>query len=256
MVQGIASGLVGLSGRRSVDPALTPGHCGQARTADLEGENVGLASPDQDRAFLASALEPVGLTLDDVETTVVGPGGPSVAQTLESGRIAAYTGNLSDFFAFDEAGLEVRDITPEGMEGLPVGGYIVRGQDLEDSDALIRFFRALATGTYVGIERPEVAEAVSRKIAPEEWREPELSQQLLVGLTETLVPFDGETFGEVLPERWEDAQQLLFDTGVIETTVDLDEFLVTDVVEEINDFDREAALARADEWLAENGDDQ
>jgi NitT/TauT family transport system substrate-binding protein len=256
MVQGIASGLVGLSGRRSVDPALTPGHCGQARTADLEGENVGLASPDQDRAFLASALEPVGLTLDDVETTVVGPGGPSVAQTLESGRIAAYTGNLSDFFAFDEAGLEVRDITPEGMEGLPVGGYIVRGEDLEDSDALIRFFRALAMGTYVGIERPEVAEAVSRKIAPEEWREPELSQQLLVGLTETLVPFDGETFGEVLPERWEDAQQLLFDTGVIETTVDLDEFLVTDVVEEINDFDREAALATADEWLAENGDDQ
>jgi hypothetical protein len=41
---------------------------------------------------------------------------------------------------------------------------------------------------------------------------------------------------------------------VIETTVDLDEFLVTDLVDEINDFDREAALARADEWLAENAD--
>jgi ABC-type nitrate/sulfonate/bicarbonate transport system substrate-binding protein len=221
---------------------------------DLEGQNVGLASPDQDRAFLASALEPVGLTLDDVETTVVGPGGPSVAQTLESGSIAAYTGTLNDFFAFDEAGLPVRDITPEGMEGLPVGGYIVRAQDLEDSDALVRFFRALSIGAYIGIERPKVAEAVSREVAPEEWREPELARQLLAGLSETLVPFDGETFGEVLPERWEYAQQIMLDTGVLETTVDLNDFLVTDVIDEINDFDRKEVLARADEWLAENAD--
>jgi ABC-type nitrate/sulfonate/bicarbonate transport system substrate-binding protein len=221
--------------------------------AALKGKNVGLASPDQDRAFLASALDKAGLSLDDVQTTVVGPGGASVAQTLESGRIAAYTGTLNDFFAFNEAGLPVRDITPEGLEGLPVGGYIVRGEDLEKSDALIRFFRALAEGTYVGIERPKVAEAVARKVAPEEWREPELARQLLAGLSDTLVPFDGKHFGEVLPERWENAQQLLLDTGVTQGQIDLSQFLVTDVLDEINDFDRKAALARADEWLAANG---
>jgi ABC-type nitrate/sulfonate/bicarbonate transport system substrate-binding protein len=221
--------------------------------ADLEGQNVGLASPDQDRAFLASVLETEGMTLDQVETTVVGPGGPAVAQSLESGDIAAYTGTLQDFFAFDEAGLEVRDITPEDLEGLPVGGYIVRAADLEESDALIGFFRALAIGTYIGIERPEVAEAVSRQVAPEEWREPELAGELLAGLSETLVPFDGENFGEVLPERWENAQQIMIDAGVLESPADLNEFLVTDLLEQINDFDREAVLAQADEWLADNG---
>lgn len=220
--------------------------------AELEGENIGLASADQDRALLATFLEPAGLTLDDVEATVVGPGGPSVAQALESDRIAAYTGSLADFVAFDEAGLEVRDITPEDTEGLPVGGYIVRAEDLEDSDALVGFFRALAIGSFIGIERPEVAEAVAREVAPEQFREPEVARQILAGLAETLVPFDQETFGEVRPKRWEDAQQVMLDTDVIESTVDLDEFLVTDLVDEINDFDREEVLARADEWLAEN----
>jgi ABC-type nitrate/sulfonate/bicarbonate transport system substrate-binding protein len=221
--------------------------------ADLEGENVGLASSDEDRALLAAYLEPVGLTLDDVETTVVGPGGPAVAQSLESGRIAAFTGTLADFVAFDEAGLEVRDITPKEAEGVPVGAYIVRAQDLEDSDALVRFFRALSIGSYIGIKRPEVAEAAVKKVAPEFFQEPAVARELLAGLTQTVVPFDGENFGVVRPERWEHAQQVMVDAGVIDSTVDLNEFLVTDLVEQINDFDRKQVLAQADKWLAENG---
>jgi NitT/TauT family transport system substrate-binding protein len=225
---------------------------GDIRTAaDLKGKTVGLASPDQDRAYLAGVLREVGLSIDDVETSVVGPGGPSVAQTLESGRIAAYTGTLNDFFAFDEAGLEVRDITPEGMEALPVGGYIVRDESLREGDALVRFFRALAKGTYVGIERPKVAEAVSRKVAPEQWRERELSRQLLAGLTETLVPLDKKTFGQIQPQRWQTAQDLLRETGVIGSTIEIDRLVTNDFIQAINDFDREAALAEADRWLAE-----
>jgi ABC-type nitrate/sulfonate/bicarbonate transport system substrate-binding protein len=220
--------------------------------ADLKGKNVGLASPDQDRAYLAGVLDAVGLTTDDVETTVVGPGGPSVAQTLRSGRIAAYAGTLNDFFAFDEAGVEVHDITPEGFDALPVGGYIVSAKGLEEGDALVRFFRALAKGTYVGIERPKVAEAVSRKVAPEEWREPELSRGLLEALTETLVPFEETSFGEVKPDRWDKAQQLLKETGVIESTIDINGLVTSDHVQQINEFDRKAALAEADAWLAQN----
>jgi ABC-type nitrate/sulfonate/bicarbonate transport system substrate-binding protein len=221
--------------------------------ADLKGKNVGLASPDQDRAYLAGILDAAGLSIDDVDTTVVGPGGPSVAQTLQSGRIAAYAGTLNDFFAFDEAGLEVRDITPEGFDDLPVGGYVVSSKGLEKGDALVRFFRALAKGTYVGIERPKVAEAVSRKVAPEEWREPELSRGLLKALSETLVPFDEKSFGLVKADRWDRAQQLLKETGVIKSTIDINSLVTSDYVQEINNFDRKAALADADAWLARNG---
>lgn len=221
--------------------------------ADLKGKNVGLASPDQDRAYLTASLEKAGMTIDDVETTVVGPGGPSVAQTLESGRIAAYAGTLTDFFAFDEAGLPVRDITPEGLEGLPVGGYLVRAQTLKDGDVLVRFFRALARATYVGLERPKVAEAAARQVAPEEWSDPEQARDMLEALSETLVPFDGKNFGEIKTDRWSNAQRLLRTAGVIDDTVDLGTFLATGLLQKINDFDRPATLAKADTWLAQNG---
>ncbi|RBQ15999.1 hypothetical protein DP939_32295 [Spongiactinospora rosea] len=221
--------------------------------ADLRGKNVGLASPDQDRAYLTAALKKAGMTIADVTTTMVGPGSPSVAQTLQSGRIAAYAGTLTDFFAFDEAGLPVRDITPQGLGGLPVGGYIVRAESLRGGDALVRFFRALARGTYAGIERPKVAEAALRQVAPEQWSEPEQSRALLEALAETLVPFDGKSFGEVRADRWGEAQRLLLEAKVVERSVDLNTFLQRDLLQRINAFDREATLAKADQWLTTNG---
>ncbi|MFI0485309.1 ABC transporter substrate-binding protein [Actinomadura sp. 9N215] len=223
------------------------------KVADLKGKNVGLASPDQDRAYLTAALKKAGMSIDDVKTTMVGPGSPSVAQTLESGRIAAYAGTLTDFFAFDEAGLPVRDITPEGLEGIPVGGYIVRAETLKKNDVLVRFFRALARGTYAGLERPKVAEAATRQVAPEQWSDAEQSRGLLDAMSKTLVPFDKKNFGEIKPDRWSNAQTLLREADVIDGSVDLKRFLVPDILQKINDFDRKATLTTADTWLTKNG---
>jgi ABC-type nitrate/sulfonate/bicarbonate transport system substrate-binding protein len=231
---------------------VVPEESGIESLTELAGANIGLASPDQDLALLASALEQVGMSLDDVTTTVVGPGGSSVAESLRQGRIAAYTGTLADFAAFGDAGLEVENIIPEGLEGLPVGGYIVRAADLED-EAIIGFLRALAKGTFVAIERPEIAALVTQEVAPEQWREPEVAEFLLEGLTETLRPFDGENFGEVKVERWESAQELLVQVGAMDAPIDLSAFLRTDFLERINDWDRDEVLAKADAWLAENG---
>ncbi|MUN38616.1 ABC transporter substrate-binding protein [Actinomadura litoris] len=220
--------------------------------ADLRGGNIGLASPDQDRAYLTAALKKAGLSIDDVETTTVGPGSAAVARTLESGRIAAYAGTLTDFFAFDDAGLPVRDITPSGLEELPVGGYVVRARTLENSDVPVRFFRALARGTYAGLQRPRVAEAAARQAAPEEWAEPEKARGLLAALSRTLTPYDGRTFGEIRPARWSNAQNLLLESDVLDEPVDLTAFLATNVLQQINTFDRAATLARADAWLTDN----
>ncbi|WP_242904870.1 ABC transporter substrate-binding protein [Actinomadura terrae] len=220
--------------------------------ADLKGRNIGLASPDQDRAYLTAALRKAGLSIGDVDTTTVGPGSAAVARTLESGRIAAYAGTLTDFFAFDDAGLPVRDITPPGLEELPAGGYVVRTQTLENSDVPVRFFRALARGTYAGLQRPKAAEAAARQAAPEEWGEPEKARGLLAELSRTLAPLDGRTFGEIRPARWSNAQNLLLESGALEKPVDLTTLLATDVLQRINDFDRAATLATADAWLTKH----
>lgn len=231
---------------------VVPEGSGVEDLSELEGANIGLASPDQDLALLASALEQVGLSLDDVETTVVGPGGPSVAESLRSGAIAAYTGTLADFAAFGDAGLEVENIIPPGLEGLPVGGYVVRAADLAENDHLVRFLRALAKGTFVALERPEIAELVTQEVAPEQWREPEVAQFLIEGLSATLAPYDGETFGTIKKERWQNAQDLLLQVGAMTDDADLSTFLDDSHLDEINDWDRDEVLAQADAWLAEN----
>ena len=107
----------------------------------------------------------------------------------------------------------MRDITPEDLEGLPVGGYIVRAEDLEESDALIGFFRGsgdwhLHRDRAPGGGRGGLPAGGARGVA-----RAELAGELLAGLSETLVPFDGENFGEVLPERWEIAQQIMIDAA-------------------------------------------
>lgn len=231
---------------------VVPEDSGITDLSQLKGESIGLASPDQDLALLASALKEVGLSIDDVDPIMVGPGGSSVAESLSSGRIAAYTGTIADFAAFGDAGLDVVNIIPEGLEGLPVGGYVVRAADLESNEDLIGFFRALSKGTFVALERPEIAAIVTQKVAPEQWREPEVAEFLLEGLAETLSPYDGINFGEIKVERWANAQDLLIETGSLAGPVDLQAFLRTDLLAQINDWDRDEALAQADAWLAQN----
>ena len=80
-----------------------------------------------------------------------------------------------------------------------------------------------------------------------------MAEFLLEGLAATLVPFDGETFGEIKTDRWENAQDLLIEVGVMDSPADLDLLLDDDQIEQINDWDREEVLASADEWLAEHG---
>jgi ABC-type nitrate/sulfonate/bicarbonate transport system substrate-binding protein len=231
---------------------VVPEESGIEDLTELAGTNIGLASPDQDLALLLSALEQVGMSLDDVETTVVGPGGPSVAESLRTGKISGYAGTIADFAAFGDAGLEVENIIPEGLEGLPVGGYVVRAADLAENDHLIRFLRALAKGTFVALERPEIAALVTQEVAPEQWREPEVAEFLLEGLSETLAPY-GDTFGEIKVDRWQNAQDLLIEVGAMDEGADLSQFLTSEYLEQINDWDRDEVLAQADAWLAENG---
>ena len=185
-------------------------------------------------------------------TVVVGPGGPSVAESLSNGRIDAYTGTLADFAAFAEAGLETRNLIPETLEGLPVvvtflAPTISRRQRCSEVPSRV------AKGTFVAIERPEVTEAVTKEVDPETWREPELAAFLIEGLIETLAPFDGETFGEIKIDRWEEAQDLLIEVEALDESVDLDTFLEEEWVEAINDWDRDEVLQTADDWLTENG---
>ena len=204
--------------------------------------------------FLATALGEVGLDLDDVEISILGEGGPSVAAALESGEFAAYGGAISDFAAFRAEGLELRDLTPEGLASIPAASVTVSEDVLEaNREALVAFLQATAKGIYLGQVRPEIVEEISRLGAPADWRDEKLGAALLESTIESTKPANLDRIGEVDPARWQSAEDQLIDVGELAEPVDLDTILVTDLVEEINDFDRAEVERIADEWMAEHG---
>ena len=239
---------------RTAEGVVTPADSEIETLADLEGQKVGLVSAGEDGAFLSAALEEVGLSRDDVETTVVGQGGPAVAAALESGEFAAFGGAISDFSAVQANGLELRDITPESMANIPAAAQTVSAEALESNEkGIVGYLRAVAKGIHLGQARPEVVEAITRETAPQDWRDEAVAKALLENTIDSTEPLDPERIGVVDVERWQAAQDQLIAAGELSAEVDLDAVLVTDLIEQINDFDRAEVEQVADDWMKENG---
>jgi NitT/TauT family transport system substrate-binding protein len=221
--------------------------------SELAGKTVGLAS-EEDTAQVEAQLLAAGLSGDDIETVVVGTSGALVKQTFEDGKIDAYVGARSDFTAIAATGTSLRNITPEDVQAIDGNPTAVMPETLEAKrEALVAFFRAWSMGQYVGIEHPDVVEQIVREQVPAEWRNEEVAEAALEGSIELMVPDDPERFGDVRPEVWETAQDLLASVGIIEEKVDIANILDDSLIEEINDFDRAEVDQAVEDWQAENG---
>jgi NitT/TauT family transport system substrate-binding protein len=219
--------------------------------SELVGRRVGLASEENTSLFRAQA-ETVGISPDDIETVTVGTSGPTVANALTEGEIDAYVGARSDFTALNAAGLTLRNITPDEILNFPGNPMSTLPSTLEEKrDALVGFLRAWAKAQYVGLERPDVVEAIVREAIPEEWRQEAVAEAALANSIDLFTP-EGDVIGEIRPDVWENAQELLRSIDVIDQTVPVDTILNDELVEEINDWDRAEVERAADDWLAEN----
>jgi NitT/TauT family transport system substrate-binding protein len=219
---------------------------------ELRGRRVGLASEENTSLFRAQA-QAVGISPDDIETVTVGTSGPTVANALREGEIDAYVGAVSDFTALNANGITLRNITPEEIGNFPGNPMSTLPNVLEEKrEALVGFLRAWAKAQYVGLERPEVVEAIVREEIPEEWRNEAVAKAALENAINLFTP-EGDVIGEIRPEVWQNGQELLRSIGVIDQTVDVQTILNDDLVEEINDWDREQVVQEADAWLEENG---
>ena len=129
-------------GSEDASPTALVGKAGEIDdVADLEGKNVGVAGgPGGTGAYLlALALEPAGLTIDDV--TLVNLGNPDMPTALANGSIDA--GVMSAPFSAnaiaDGTGTSLA-VPPAGTSGTG----IIYGGDFADSDLAQPFFDALA----------------------------------------------------------------------------------------------------------------
>ena len=216
----------------------------------VEGQTVGLESEESTR-FLAAMLDEAGINPDDVDTAVVGTSGPLIAKTLDDGEIQAYVGNASDFTALSANDVALRNITPENVgqiDGNPLA--VLPGTLEEKRDAIVGFLRAWAKGQYVGQVNREVVEQISRETVPAEWRN-EASGEAALDLAISLMePDDPERIGDLRPDVWDTGQDVLVRAGVIEEgdTINVEEALNDELIEEINDWDRAEVEAAAEEY--------
>lgn len=221
--------------------------------SELAGRTVGLAS-EEDTAQVEAQLLAAGLSGDDIETIVVGTSGALVKKTFDDGEIDAYVGARSDFTAIEATGTPLRNITPEDVQAIDGNPVAVMPETLEAKrEALVGFFRAWAMGQYVGLEHPDVVEQIVRERVPAEWRNEAVAEAALAGSIELMQPDDPERIGDVRPEVWTTAQDLLFSVGIIEEKADIDDILDDSLIDEINDFDRAEVDAAVEEWRQENG---
>jgi len=218
---------------------------------ELAGTTVGLVT-DRDRAFLAQALYAVGMSLDDVETVVVGEGGPTLAAAFQNQTVSAISGASSDWLALQANGIEIRLITPEAVLLSPAGNFVISTDRKDEMREITEgFLRAWSKGAYVGELDREVLAEISRRAVPEEWESEEFGQNFLTASIEVTLP-QTEQFGGLQPQVWEGLQERLVATGALEEVVPVDSFLDDSFVGPANDWSREEVAAEVQAWADAN----
>jgi NitT/TauT family transport system substrate-binding protein len=242
--------------QRNVFSIVVPESSDVQDVAGLEGLNIGITSEGAgDAALTRAALTQAGLDPEqDVTITVVGEGGPTVANALEDGSIDAYTGAINDLVGLQVAGIEFRNITPESLDILPASSMIARSSDIDEmADAMEGFLRAWAKGTYAGMVNPDAVFEMAREEVPEEAQDEEFGRVFLEQAIELQTPAEGEdSFGALRPDAWSAVMEQLIEGGELEESFDPGTFLNDRFIEAANDWDRAEVEEEINDWLAEN----
>ncbi|SLN46416.1 ABC transporter substrate-binding protein [Roseisalinus antarcticus] len=219
--------------------------------AELEDTTVGLVA-DRDRNFLAQALEAEGLTIEDVDTVVVGGSGPTLAAAFRDQTVSAISGASSDWLALQANGIEVRMITPESLLRNPANSFAINTDRLDElRDPVEGFLRAWSKGAYVAEVNRDVLAEISRRAVPAEWEDEEFGQGFLAVAIDITVPLT-ELHGDLQLEAWEGLQPGLLKVGAIDTEIPVETFLDDSFIAPANDWSREEVAAEVQAWADEN----
>lgn len=219
--------------------------------ADLKGTTVGLVS-DRDRNTLAIALGTVGLSIDDVNTVVVGEGGPVQANALQSGSVSAISGAVPDWLALQASGMKIRMITPDEISKVPANNFVINTNRIDELREPIQgFLRAWSKGIHVAKVDPDVTAAMAKAAVPEEWENDVFGRQFL----DASIPMNisiTEKYGDPQPQAWAEIQPRMLAVGAIEQEIDPSKFLNDSFIDYANDWSREEVEAEVKAWKEAN----
>ena len=217
----------------------------------LKGKVIGLAS-DRDQITAQVVLDTAGISIDEVQTVVVGDSGPVVAKALKDNQIQAIASAVNDLAVLAPMGIKTRDLTPPEVKVNPANTFSVWVPRMEElRPRLEKFFRVWAAATAAAkIDRDAVAR-ICAKAVPEEWENKDAGEALLDASIALNFPVT-EKFGDVEPEVWAKVQAPYIKFGQIEGQLDPATFLDGSFIDYANGFSEDEMKAALEEWKAAN----
>lgn len=222
--------------------------------SQLAGQTVGLVS-DRDRVIAMVALESAGLTIDDVETVVLGEGGPTLANAFIRGTVAAVAGGATELATIQGAGVEIRNITPPEVAENPANSFAIRTDRIEElRDPVERFLLAWSKGMEGGRMDLQMSGAIMSEAVPEQWVTLDAGRQHLERAAMKLHEPLSDRRGALHPEMWARVQPVLVQVGELSKTHDPAGFLDDSFIDAANQYNVEEIRADVDAWIANNQD--
>jgi len=221
---------------------------------DLRGKTVGLAS-DRDSATTAIGLFTVDMSLEDIETVVVGDSGPVVAAALRDGQIDAFTGGPEDMAAIDAAGIPLRFITPLLISQSVGNSFVVWDANAEEKrEVITNFLRGVAMGNLATQIDPQAAASMCAVVVPEEWEDPDVGWAIFDKSIRDFNLKRTKRWGELQPDIWADYQRPLIEIGSHPEFIEPIEFLNHSFIDGANAFTTDDVKRRIKAWREANPD--
>jgi NitT/TauT family transport system substrate-binding protein len=231
---------------------VVPSGSDATEIADLRGKTIGITALGGGEApLLRALLIEEGIDPDaDVEIIAIGEATPNIKLSFDQDKVDAFAGPKSAISTFNAVGLDVESVAPEALDTLPAEGLLAQGDSKDDTELLVGLARATAKGQLAAYTNPDGAVCYLREALPAEFTDEQAGRDSLAGVIEITTAPKGDDgtyqFGYLDVEGWNTYEEIFKQSGVLKKDLDMEKYVKSDLLEQINDFDQAAIEAQAE----------
>jgi NitT/TauT family transport system substrate-binding protein len=228
----------------------------------LQGKTIGISEPSGGEVPLVrGAMAGSGLTEgEDYQLLAIGEGDASTFEALQRGRAHAYSSSVFDVAAVEAAGMELTPLLPDDFRFMPSQGLVAMRETFEQKrDAMVGFARAQAKGKVFADANPEAANEIAEKYGPELYEDPAFAESIWEATQELFTPPEdidtdpAQRMGTHYLPGWDFyldfiSQGTEEEGAVPAGTVDTATLVTDELLDEINDFDKDAVRQEAESY--------
>jgi NitT/TauT family transport system substrate-binding protein len=228
---------------------VTLADSGIENVGDLEGKALGITEKGGgEEPIVNAALADAGLDrMSDLQVLPIGAAGPQSLEALRSGQVAAYASSYPDIISLEAEGLDLVNITPENLKGIPGDCLITTQQVLEDADKrdkIVKLARAWIMGGTFAQANEAAALEIGCKAYPADCTDAAFAELYVKTFLELTAPAEGLDFGTVPVDDWLTTYDVLESSGVVAGGLDVTPMVEGSVIDEARaeflDFDHAA----------------